>query len=137
MAARTMQRRCADSYTSACNAARRATCLTPSSRGSSAGRWIVTDLLDYLAAVEAHANPDWKDEAERVIDTLAATRQHFTTDDVWQRLGHVSTHEPRALGALMKRAASRGVIRATDGWATSTRPECHGRPIRVWRSACL
>ena len=137
MAARTMQRRCADSYTSACNAARPATCLTPSSRGSSAGRWIVTDLLDYLAAVEAHANPDWKDEAERVIDTLAATRQHFTTDDVWQRLGHVSTHEPRALGALMKRAASRGVIRATDGWATSTRPECHGRPIRVWRSECL
>lgn len=97
----------------------------------------MTDLLDYLAAVEAHANPDWKDEAERVIDLLAATCQQFTTDDVWQRLGHVSTHEPRALGALMKRAASRGVIRATDGWATSTRPECHGRPIRVWRSACL
>ena len=97
----------------------------------------MTDLLDYVAAVEAHANPDWKDEAERVIDLLAATRQHFTTDDVWQRLGHVSTHEPRAMGALMKRAANRGVIRATDGWATSTRPECHGRPIRVWRSVCL
>ena len=135
MAAQTMQRRCAGLSTSACNAGRRATCLTPSSRGSSAGRWTVTDLLDYLAAVEAHADPDWKDEAERVIDLLASTRQQFTTDDVWQRLGHVSTHEPRAMGALMKRAASRGVIRATDGWATSTRPECHGRPIRVWRSA--
>jgi hypothetical protein len=97
----------------------------------------MSDLLTYLEEVEAHANPDWKDEAARVIEVLAATRQNFTTDDVWQRLGHVSTHEPRALGALMKRAASRGVIRATDGWATSTRRECHGRPIRVWRSSCL
>jgi hypothetical protein len=96
----------------------------------------MTDLLDYLREVEDHADTDWKAEAMRVIRDLAERRATFTTDDVWQRLGHVSTHEPRALGALMKRAASAGVIRATDGWAVSSRPECHGRPVRVWRSSC-
>lgn len=44
------------------------------------------------------------------------------------------THEPRALGALMREAARAGDIEATDAWALSERVACHRRPLRVWRS---
>ena len=93
----------------------------------------MTDLLDILEQVERNAAPDWKAEAEQVIADLAARYEHFTTDYVWEHMT-TATHEPRAMGALMKRMASRGVIAATADWSISKRPECHGRPLRVWRS---
>ena len=90
-----------------------------------------------LEAVEDHANPAWKEHAETAIRFLARSRQTFTTDDVWEHLhqrGHEFPHEPRALGALMRNAAHAGLIVATDRVIPSQRPECHRRPIRVWRS---
>lgn len=92
----------------------------------------MNDLLEILEQVERNAAPDWKAEAERVIEDVAGLYEHFTTDDVWERIT-THTHEPRALGALMRKMASRGVIEATSDWYISKRPECHGRPLRVWR----
>lgn len=89
-----------------------------------------------LARVEANADQDWKDRARAVIQELARTRVYFTTDDVWQELAKqdVETHEPRAIGALMRQAAADHLIAPTNRYEPSARPACHGRPVRVWRS---
>lgn len=106
----------------------------------------VSDLLDLLAAQEAkaeaiqragaHARPEWKEAAARVIHDLALTLETFTTDQVWEALANYpqATHEPRALGALMQEAAKAGAISATNEYRNSARPACHSRPVRVWRS---
>lgn len=90
-----------------------------------------------IEQVEAHADPTWKLHATAAIRWLARTRPEFTTDDVWQEL-HVRNHggprEPRALGALMVAAAKQGLIEPTDRYVPSQRPDCHRRPVKVWRS---
>jgi hypothetical protein len=104
------------------------------------------NLFDYAAAqsakaeaiarVDAHADDDWATAARRAVGWLALTQYTFTTDDVWHALeGRTeATHEPRALGAVMKRVASLGYCEPTEQWQQSSRPDCHGRPVRVWRS---
>ena len=88
-----------------------------------------------IARVGAHAAPDFKTAAARIIDRLAKERTSFTTDDVWALLPEgCETHEPRAMGAAMRAAAKSYVIAPTDRTVNSTRPACHARPVRVWRS---
>jgi hypothetical protein len=89
-----------------------------------------------LARVEQHANDAWKAEAMRAVVRVARERGRFTTDDVWQALGglDVGTHEPRAMGAVMRQAARNGWVRATDEYVKSGRAACHARPLRVWES---
>ena len=90
-----------------------------------------------LAQVEANADPAWKIHARTAIEFLAKTRHEFTTDDVWQHLAdrhQEGPREPRALGAMMTTAARDGWIMPTDRYVPSARPDCHRRPIKVWRS---
>lgn len=79
--------------------------------------------------------------ALRAIEALAMQHPEFTTDDVWAYLEkHNPTFvtyfsfEPRSLGHAMKLASRNIVIDATDAFIPSKRPECHRRPVRVWRS---
>lgn len=62
----------------------------------------------------------------------------FTSDDVWARMvdagGVPPTHDNRALGAVMRWAASDGLIAATDRVRPSSRVRLHGSPRRIWRS---
>jgi len=89
-----------------------------------------------IARVDDHADAEWKAHVTRVIGWCAAALGEFTTDDVWDRINpEFHTHEPRALGACMKRVAAAGVIVATDRYRVSKRSECHNRPMRVWRAA--
>jgi hypothetical protein len=103
------------------------------------------DLLDFAAAVAAreeavtrvasHADPDWVAHVLDVIYCLAVAHDELTTDDVWGTIGEVAaTHEPRALGSVMRQAARLGYVRATDRYTPSARPACHARPVRVWES---
>lgn len=90
-----------------------------------------------IEAVDFAADPQWKKAAESAILHLAATRLEFTTDDVWEVLHELAIEqprEPRALGAAMRRAARNNLIVPTDRVSQSLRPECHRRPVRVWRS---
>lgn len=91
-----------------------------------------------LQRVEDATQPAWITYAEQSIAYLARARQQFTTDDVWEFMhqrGYDMPHEPRALGALMRNAMKTGQIIATDRYVPSARPECHRRPIRVWRAS--
>lgn len=100
-------------------------------------------LLDLIAAarddainrVEAHANPEWKEVAYVTALGVARVRRFFTSEDVWDALsGDARTHEPRAMGAVMRRLRKENVVEPTDQFITSTSPLGHGRPSRVWRS---
>jgi len=84
-----------------------------------------------IARVEEHAPIDWMEQARRTVLRLSEGRAFFTSDDVWEILG--SPPEPRALGAVMQRLSREGKIQATREWRQSVRPECHARPVRVWK----
>lgn len=92
--------------------------------------------LDGIARAEAGADPRWFAEAVRQVRWLATVRYKFTTDDVWALLhdSGVGTREPRAMGAVMRAAAAGGYVEATGEYVPSQRPECHARPVRVWRA---
>lgn len=91
-----------------------------------------------IARAEQHAVVDWNDEVDRAILRVARRRDLFTTDDIWQELltAPAWTHEPRAMGAAMRRAERAGWCSPTADWWLSKRPACHRRPLRVWRSLC-
>lgn len=103
------------------------------------------DLLDLVAAIQArdeavrrvglHADPEWVEHTLHVIWCLAVAHDEITTDDIWGTIGEVAaTHEPRALGAVMKKAAAKGWVSPTDRYRPSARPACHARPVRIWQS---
>lgn len=92
--------------------------------------------------VDTNAADDWKRQADDAIfsaATYASRRPEraFTTDLVWYMLKQheaITPHEPRALGPRMDAAAARGWIERTEETRNSSRPECHSRPVRLWRS---
>lgn len=82
-----------------------------------------------------NADERWTRDARSAIRTVAFKGVEFTTDAVWELLDKVSsarTHEPRAMGALMREAQRAGLIRTTGAYIKSSRPDCHLRPCAVW-----
>ena len=90
-----------------------------------------------IARVDRNTDPRWKTHANQAIEALCRLRREFTADDVWDYLdAHQLDRpdEPRALGAILRSAAHQGLIAATDRYVNSERPECHARPVKVWRA---
>jgi len=83
----------------------------------------------------AFSTPDWYNQAEIAVQRLVRQGTYFTTDDVWELLKEsgLSTPEPRALGSVIRLFARDRQIVATGSYSKSTRPECHRRPLAVWR----
>jgi DNA-binding GntR family transcriptional regulator len=94
------------------------------------------DLLAQAAIQEAedHADQAWLNAAQRIVHELVQAGEPFTTDDVWDRLDRmdVHTHEPRALGAVMRHAARTGLIVNSGLYCKSSRAQNHARPIPRW-----
>lgn len=96
------------------------------------------DLLDALDRVEAHADDAWKDAANQALWTVVrdgGLGYEFTSDDVHAVLDglDVTTHEPRALGAIIRKAATAGWIVNTGRVDKTKRAVAHKRPATVWR----
>jgi len=92
---------------------------------------------DAIVRANRHANDEWTSLVFKIIRYLAQELPSFTTDHVWkwlQEYPDVQTHEPRALGAMMREAYKSGWVEPTDRYENSHRPECHARPVRVWAS---
>lgn len=87
-----------------------------------------------IARVEDHADGDWMRAAVRAVRRLAATGQPFTTDDVWPLLDSqdASTHERRAMGAVIRKLVAVGAIRKTGRYVKSNRAVCHSNPKAEW-----
>lgn len=66
---------------------------------------------------------------------VAKKHEFFTTDEVWAALGgYPGPSERRAMGALIRQFLLRGFIERTEVTVCSDRPECHRRPVRLWKS---
>lgn len=80
-------------------------------------------------------NAKWEAAVLQTVKRCAEEMTRFTTDHVWACMepGH-EARDGRALGKLMRRAKSLGWIETTAEFEISSRPECHHRPVRVWRS---
>jgi hypothetical protein len=89
-----------------------------------------------LAQVADNARAEWLERAFDAVQRCAESLSTFTTDDVWKALAacDVSTHERRAMGAVIRRAAEASMIEPTDDYRATERAEAHRGPKRVWRS---
>jgi len=90
-----------------------------------------------LTQVEAHADLTWLEHAYQVLRRLAQEQQELTTDDLWSALraedARVVTHDMRAVGPVVRRAARDGLIAPTDRIQQSVIGG--GRwTTRIWRS---
>ena len=89
---------------------------------------------DGMDRADRNADDDWKRRAGQLIAWMAEIwPDGFTSDDVY---GHLeaegfSTHEPRALGPLIKRAERAGLIRWV-GFERSRRPSRHRGTVTRW-----
>lgn len=80
------------------------------------------------------ANAHFCHAARQLLYPIAKNFKEFTTDDLWKFLIVGAGVEPRAMGAVIKRAVREKIIVWTGRMKIGTRPEAHGRPIKVWRS---
>jgi hypothetical protein len=88
-----------------------------------------------IEAVEQHADAAWIALAYDAVLECARSMARFTTDDVWQVLASRRVGpppEPRAMGAVMNRARREKVIRPTNVFVATKRPQAHCSPTRVW-----
>jgi hypothetical protein len=89
-----------------------------------------------LQRVEDNADAEWKQAALEATRLCAVEMPEFTTDQVWRVLARTEygTHEPRAMGAIMRQAVALGWVKPSNEYRTSERPECHKRPVKIWTS---
>ena len=90
-----------------------------------------------LADVRDHAAREWVHYAELALHAICFTNETFTSAMVWNvlRARHpfVKTSDPRAMGAVMKRASGNW-CEPTDRTAPSDNRVSHGRRLTIWRS---
>lgn len=89
-----------------------------------------------LDTVEAHADQQWFAAALLRVKAASYAADTFSSEHVWALLDVDKIGpppEPRALGAVFRRAVRDGLIEATNEWVRGTRPDSHGRPVRIWR----
>lgn len=99
-----------------------------------------------MAQVYANANPSWKDIAYRAVVYVSRTHRAFTSDDVWEALTthypHVTTHEHRAMGPVLRNAVRDGICEINSCTTCGTRkvvvqsrrPQANGMDTPVYRS---
>jgi hypothetical protein len=96
---------------------------------------IVKQRDNAIDTVEAHANEDWAENAYITGMRLARHQTTLMSEDIWDAMNTTEqTHEPRAMGAVMRRLHRDRVITPTEVFTRSTSPRGHGRPSRIWES---
>ena len=90
-----------------------------------------------IAQVRANASAEWCEAAMQAVRKCCERYGEFTTDEVCYEmiLSHApTTHERRAMGAVMTDAAKAGLCVKAGRYRNSERRECHSRPLAVWVS---
>jgi hypothetical protein len=92
-----------------------------------------------MARVEEHAEPGWNDTMYALVEEIVRRQVTFTSDDVFdlaelRGVAH-GTHDRRAFGPVMMRAARDGLCRKANVAAQpSRRASLHASPRAVWVS---
>lgn len=83
------------------------------------------------------ASTPWVEIALACIRKISKEKEFFTSDDIWEGLVrrgiNCKPSDPRAMGAALRAAATIGLCERTDRTKKSIRPECHRRPLTIWR----
>ncbi len=82
-------------------------------------------------------NSEWLRAAMNILPSRVPAGE-FTSEDLWDILeehGVPPPREGRAMGAVLRRLSTRGLIRPTQVFVPSTRKTTHRTPIRVWQRA--
>lgn len=83
-----------------------------------------------------NANQQWWDAAYATGLMLSKRQPTLISEDIFEAMPPgVGTHEPRAMGGIMRALKKAGRIEPTDQYIKSPSIYGHGRPSRVWR--CL
>lgn len=82
-------------------------------------------------ALSNPTTPPWKVVARDVIIELARVGAPFTAEDVRHFAGDPPAGAPNTMGAMLRTAAVKGIIRR-EGIGTSTRPSSHARMMTRW-----
>jgi hypothetical protein len=95
-----------------------------------------------IKRVGRNANPEWKALMLTLVIEVARELLFFTADDVYRKYYALDnppvTHEQRAFGNVMQRAAKLGICKKSDRPAiSSARKSLHASPIQVWESLIL
>lgn len=86
------------------------------------------DLGGNLARLAVHTT--WRVAADGAIADLAAAGEPFTAEDVRARIGGPPGHTG-AVGGAFRAASKQGLI-VVCGYRPASRPDAHGRILRVW-----
>ena len=85
---------------------------------------------------ERNANATFIEIAMSAGTHLANQGVPFTSADIRdlmeKKFPTLSTHDDRALGAVMRKLSSNGTIRPTGRYVNSKRTRNHNRPLREW-----
>lgn len=92
-----------------------------------------------MERVDRHADEDWKELMFALVERVARMMPRFTSDDVFDLYAAtgatVTTHDRRAFGPVMLRAAKAGFCRkAQCAPVNSRRASLHASPRSVWDS---
>lgn len=105
--------------------------------------WERQQVTDAAVQATADRQVPWADSAYLAVVMLAVQRPYITSDDVWERLdalGKARPDEPRAMGAVMRRAVKEKALATTDRTQQSKRAvtaggkKHHTTPVRVYLS---
>jgi hypothetical protein len=92
-----------------------------------------------MERVEANADRAWYHLMLELVRQICVDRPRFTTDEAFERYDAIegdkpATHETKAMGPVMLRAAKLGYCRKTNTTENSNRKSCHNRPLAIWES---
>ena len=94
-----------------------------------------TQRDDGIRRAAEHAADSWRFHAEQAVLRAARKLPELTVDDVQLEMPvEITTHEGRAMGAVMLAAAKVGWIQPTDRFKPGNQPKSHRNPRRVWKS---
>ena len=80
--------------------------------------------------MESGPDEKWIADCLVVVEAMARTHPFFTATDVWSKMS-TEPQEPRAMGAVFRRAKKEGWIYNTGHYVPDG---SHGRPIPTWKS---
>lgn len=93
------------------------------------------DFIERAATAQERRSPDWQDRAIGMLSLYLIHTDTFITEDfrIWASCnGLDEPQEPRAYGAVIRRAVKSGMIVATGNYRQTTNIKSHSRPMMVW-----